>query len=169
MKLRRKGVRIPWVGQINNAGKLSWESAILASTEVYMIEGEVRLFGSRQILLFMKGSTDTRKFKNFQIRWREKLGLEESPYLIRWTIILFGYSIRLHHWIKSDDCRFYHDHSSDLLSIVLKGKYYNVKPFVKDHPPGEMVNKSGHYIRNERFYHVEGIFNSLYKLMNSII
>jgi hypothetical protein len=68
-----------------------------------------------------------RKFGSWiQIRWKEKLGLPECPYLYRWTFILFGYSIRLHHWIKSDDRRFFHDHSCDLISMVIKGKYKNV-------------------------------------------
>jgi len=68
-----------------------------------------------------------RKFsKIFQLRWKEKLGNPQCPYLYRWTLILFGFSIRLHHWIKSDDKRFFHDHSCDFISIVLKGRYYNV-------------------------------------------
>jgi len=74
------------------------------------------------------GSSNTKPFKLFQIRWAEKLGLQEAPYLIRWTLILFGYSIRLHHWIKSDDRRFFHDHSCDLISLIIKGKYKNVTP-----------------------------------------
>ena len=69
-----------------------------------------------------------RKFKLFEIRWKEKLGYEDNPYLIRWTLLFCNYSIRLHHWIKSDDNRFYHDHSCNLISIVLKGKYTNVTP-----------------------------------------
>lgn len=96
------------------------------------------------------GSSNLKKFKSFQIRWREKLGDQNSPYLIRWTIILFGYSIRIHHWIKSDDNRFFHDHSSDLLSVVLKGKYWNVKPIDDNKNPNN----------NEKYYYVEGIFNS---------
>lgn len=68
-----------------------------------------------------------RRFKQFDIRY-EHLGLPECPYLKRWTIILFGYSIRLHHWIRSDDDRFYHDHSCDFVSIVLKGQYVNCTP-----------------------------------------
>ena len=67
-----------------------------------------------------------RKFKNFQIRWKEALGRPECPYLYRWTFLFFGYSIRVHHWLKSDDRRFYHDHGCDLISIILKGKYKNV-------------------------------------------
>ena len=64
----------------------------------------------------MFGSTNVTKFKKFQVRWKEKLGYKDSPYLIRWTFIFFGYSLRIHHWLKSDDNRFFHDHSSDLLS-----------------------------------------------------
>ena len=76
--------------------------------------------GSNPSLLTM------RNFKSFQIRWKEKLGNPECPYLYRWMFIFFGFSIRLHHWIKSDDRRFFHDHSCDLISIIIKGKYLNV-------------------------------------------
>ena len=69
-----------------------------------------------------------RPFKRFQIRWREALGNSKCPYLYRWTFLFFGYSIRLHHWLKSDDRRFFHDHGSDLISIILKGEYKNVVP-----------------------------------------
>lgn len=98
----------------------------------------------------MTGSTNTKRFKLFQIRWKEKLGHTNDPYLIRWTVIFFGYSIRLHHWIKSDDKRFFHDHSSDLLSIVLFGDYWNVKP--------EQINESPE--KGTQRFHVEGIFNT---------
>jgi len=66
--------------------------------------------------------------KWFQVRWREPMGNPNCPYLTRWTLIVFGFSIRLHHWIKSDDRRFFHDHSCNLTSIVLKGQYKNVTP-----------------------------------------
>jgi hypothetical protein len=75
------------------------------------------------------GSSNTKSFgKIFQIRWAERLGYSECPYLIRWTLVLFGFSIRLHHWIKSDDRRFFHDHSCDLLSVIIRGHYKNVTP-----------------------------------------
>lgn len=64
----------------------------------------------------------------FQIRWNEALGRPECPYLYRWTFILFGYSVRIHHWIKSDDRRHFHDHACDLISIIIKGRYTNVTP-----------------------------------------
>ena len=120
------------------------------------------------------GSTDTRQFKKFQIRWAEKLGYKDNPYLVRWTFIVFGYSMRIHHWIKSDDRRHFHDHSSDLLSIVLKGKYDNVIPLVKDKDPdykieypfgwpsanGKVELDDDGYFKNAKCCHVEGIFNS---------
>lgn len=135
----------------------------------------------------MEGSSNTNRFKKFQIRWKERLGIPDNPYLIRWTFILFGYSIRIHHWIKSDDNRFFHDHSSNLLSIVLKGHYHNVKPYDKDRNPKDIVTVrkeafwNGYYsdndeyvdvdIENSEFNYVEGIFNSLenfFKMNKSI-
>ena len=113
----------------------------------------------------MIGSSNIKKFRNFQIRWKEKLGYQEDPYLIRWTFVIFGFSIRIHHWIKSDDRRFFHDHSADLLSIVLKGRYWNVKP-VEGKRQGETVSIDiGDYAwtydtGKESPFYVEGIFNS---------
>lgn len=70
----------------------------------------------------------------FQIRWKESMGLLSCPYLYRWTLVFFGYTIRLHHWIKSDDRRFFHDHACDLISIIIKGQYYNVMPDKNGNP-----------------------------------
>ena len=116
------------------------------------------------------GSSDLRPFRNFQIRWAEKLGYPECPYLVRWTFLFFGYSVRIHHWIKSDDDRFFHDHSANLLSIVLKGKYWNVKPWENDKNPSDLVQvikyrdsegfEIGGLGENRKFCYVEGIFNS---------
>jgi hypothetical protein len=80
-----------------------------------------------------------RKFKPFQIRWKEAMGDEDNPYLYRWTFLFFNYSIRIHHWIRSDDKRFFHDHSWDFISIILKGKYVNVTP--KGRYPVKAVSK----------------------------
>jgi hypothetical protein len=70
----------------------------------------------------------------FQIRWKETLGNKDCPYLYRWTIIFLNYSFRIHHWIKSDDNRYFHDHSSNLISMIIKGWYYNVIPLDPDKP-----------------------------------
>ena len=92
-----------------------------------------------------------RKFgKVFQIRWKEALGNLQCPYLYRWTLVVFGYTIRLHHWIKSDDRRYFHDHSCDLISIVIKGQYYNVTPegkfLAKAWHPRKMKATQRHYL-----------------------
>lgn len=116
------------------------------------------------------GSSNIRRFKPLQIRWREVLGEQDDPYLIRWTICLFGYSIRVHHWLKTDASnRHYHDHAADLLSIVLKGEYDNVVPYEEDKEPDEWVPLTrkisrhyyGMYVKNRNPVHVEGIFNSV--------
>ena len=125
----------------------------------------------------MKGSTNTRPFKLFQVRWAEKLGVPDDPYLVRWTFIFFGYSMRIHHWIKSDDDRYFHDHSADLLSIVLKGKYWNVKPIDPTKNPDyilpvnkktvtELMDTGCVDVRNQRKFYVEGIFNSWYNFFH---
>ena len=51
-----------------------------------------------------------------------------KPYLYRWTLILFGYSIRLHHWVGSDESRFFHDHPWGFVSFLFFGNYANVTP-----------------------------------------
>jgi hypothetical protein len=56
------------------------------------------------------------------------LGYKYCPYLIRYTFLFLGFSIRIHHWIRSDDKRFFHDHACDFISIILKGSYTNVTP-----------------------------------------
>ena len=123
----------------------------------------------------MKGSTNTKPFKKFQIRWAEKLGYPDDPYLIRWTFIFFGYSIRIHHWIKSDDNRYFHDHSANLLSIVLKGTYYNVKPKDPTKNPDYQIPiyeetvlgiRQCGWAENQRWFQVQGIFNSWYNFFH---
>jgi hypothetical protein len=124
------------------------------------------------------GSSDLRQFKNFQIRWAERLGQSQCPYLIRWTFIIFGYSIRIHHWLRSDDVRHYHDHASNLLSIVLKGYYWNVSP-VSDIYEGDPPNSQVDLSRRETQYlydkvgyvncaakatYAEGLFENIYNL-----
>ena len=125
----------------------------------------------------MTGSSNTKPFsKFFQIRWAERLGDPKNPYLIRWTFIVFGYSIRNHHWLKSDDRRYFHDHSADLISIVLRGYYWNVTPIDETKPPtyrlsrktgllifASLTNKIFRVIDtgcNKKFHFVEGMFNS---------
>lgn len=69
-----------------------------------------------------------KKFKPFQVRWKEPLGRLECPYLYRWSFIFFNYSIRIHHWLRSDVKTNFHDHPYNFISIVLRGSYINVTP-----------------------------------------
>lgn len=69
-----------------------------------------------------------RRFGRFLQFRHERMGYPECPYLVRWMLIIFGFSIRLHRWIRSDDDRYFHDHSCDFVSIVLWGRYTNVTP-----------------------------------------
>jgi hypothetical protein len=67
-----------------------------------------------------------RKFTKFQIRWKEPLGRKECPYLIRWVLNLGLFSVRVHKWLRSDDKRFFHDHSWWFIVLVLRGGYTDV-------------------------------------------
>lgn len=68
------------------------------------------------------------KFKQFGLRWREPLGLPQCPYVMRWVLTLFGYSIRLHHWLGGDDPRHMHDHAWWYVSVLLWGSYFERTP-----------------------------------------
>lgn len=72
---------------------------------------------------------------NFQIRWNEPLGKPECPYAYRWVIILFGYSIRVHYWLRSDDKRYMHDHPWSFFTIVLRGWYWDVSEKTANYKP----------------------------------
>lgn len=60
--------------------------------------------------------------------WNEKIGIEGDPYIIRWYFECKWFSIRLHHWLSSDDLRYPHDHDWDFISIIFKGGYEDVSP-----------------------------------------
>lgn len=81
----------------------------------------------------------------------EKLGRPECPYLIRWAIN-FGPlgSLRLHHWIRSDDKRAKHDHPSDFITLVLKGAYADVGTKAAEYMAPGMIRRRkaehAHYV-----------------------
>ena len=108
--------------------------------------------GSLTPTLKMSGFPLTNKmnkpFKPFQIRWKEAMGDEKDPYLYRWTFLFFNYSIRIHHWIRSDDSRFFHDHACNFISFVIKGDYYNVMPEGRVHVKAGQVWRSNALTRH---------------------
>ncbi len=62
----------------------------------------------------------------FRITWRRRLGRPECPYIVRWTLETPWFSIRLHHWLASDDLRHLHDHPWASVSLLLRGGYADV-------------------------------------------
>lgn len=65
--------------------------------------------------------------ENILLEWKQPLGKDECPYVHRWMI---GHnklgSLRLHHWIGSDDPRAKHDHPWWFMTFVLRGGYTDV-------------------------------------------
>ena len=62
------------------------------------------------------------------ITWKQKLGNPECPYLIRWVFNFYFFAIRIHHWISSDDPRYFHDHPWWYFSWVIWGGYTDKNP-----------------------------------------
>lgn len=60
--------------------------------------------------------------------WAEALGKAECPYIVRYCLDFGLFSIRLHHWLSSDDQRNFHDHPWWFFTIVLKGSYTDISP-----------------------------------------
>lgn len=67
-------------------------------------------------------------FKQIQLRLREPLGRSECPYAYRWVLNLGIFSIRIHHFLRSEPIRHQHDHAWDFITIILKGGYIDVSP-----------------------------------------
>lgn len=63
------------------------------------------------------------------LTWRQRLGNPECIYAERWILDLgpLG-SLRLHHFLRSDDARAHHDHPWWFLTLVLKGSYVDESP-----------------------------------------
>lgn len=71
-------------------------------------------------------SFPSRPFTPFHIRWNEPLGILNKPYMKRYVINLWLFSIRLHIWYAGDDTRYMHNHAFNFITIVLKGGYTDV-------------------------------------------
>lgn len=59
----------------------------------------------------------------YQFRWAEELQCKTGVYVRRWYIETPLFSIRLHHWLHSDDNRALHDHPWWFITLILKGGY----------------------------------------------
>jgi hypothetical protein len=76
------------------------------------------------------GAQHSKRVKPFQIRWNEPLGEPQCPYMRRWVLNTPWFAVRLHRWYRSDDKRFFHDHAWPFLTIVLRGSYVDVSPYL---------------------------------------
>jgi hypothetical protein len=72
--------------------------------------------------------------KYLTVKLRERLGLPECPYVIRWRFeISKAGSVRVHHWLGPDDDRAFHDHPWWFWTFVFKGGYIDRSPDGEEH------------------------------------
>jgi hypothetical protein len=64
----------------------------------------------------------------FKAKWAEELHCQTGVYVRRWYIETRWGSIRLHHWLHSDDNRAFHDHPFNFITFVLWGGYTDKGP-----------------------------------------
>lgn len=62
------------------------------------------------------------------LTWKQPMGLAECPYAERWILNFGIFTIRLHHWMKSDDLRHHHNHPWWFITWVVKGHYEDIIP-----------------------------------------
>lgn len=87
-----------------------------------------------------------RKSPPVLIKWGERLGLPDCPYLIRWRIETRWGSVRVHHWLAADDSRAFHDHPWWFVTVVLAGRYTDRSPAGEDHlRRGSIRYRPAHY------------------------
>ena len=68
-------------------------------------------------------------FRNYHWRgFRYRSDVIDTNYMRRWTIETPLGQIRLHHILRSDNDRHYHDHPFDFVSLILSGGYIEHRP-----------------------------------------
>jgi hypothetical protein len=94
----------------------------------------------------IKRRSETRSLPPVQLRWAERLGLPDCPYVIRWRLELPIGSIRIHHWLGPDDDRAFHDHPWWFATLVVRGGY-------ADHNPDGVDRLRAGSLRYRRAHH----------------
>jgi hypothetical protein len=64
---------------------------------------------------------------------KEELSCQTGVYVRRWRLETPFFSVRLHHWLHSDDKRYLHDHPWWFITVVLSGGYTDVSEDKKEH------------------------------------
>lgn len=93
------------------------------------------------------------KFIDWLIARAERTPYEHiGDYMERWWLVPYnrlGIACRLHHILRSDDERAFHDHPWLYLTIILRGGYFEIKP---------VYDRSGLYIGTTRQWYGPGSF-----------
>lgn len=64
-------------------------------------------------------------FQKRVIHARDNAGRDTGPWMVRWSLLeCFGWSLKLHHILRSDEDRDLHDHPWSFLSLILRGGYW---------------------------------------------
>lgn len=92
--------------------------AQLVNSEHSVVNGEVPWFESRPA---------------YQFKFGEELRCKEGVYVKRWYLQTPLFTVRLHHWLHSDDERYLHDHTWWFITFVLKGGYTDVTATKQEH------------------------------------
>lgn len=82
---------------------------------------------NRQISDGQRGSTPAPGTR-FAVGWRDELRCLTGVYVRRWFVETPWFSVRLHHWLHSDDDRYFHDHPWWFVTLVLQGSYRDLSP-----------------------------------------
>lgn len=88
--------------------------------------------------------------KDKTITWGQLLGDPECPYAKRWVLtpIKGGPSFRIHHFMRSDDKRYFHDHPWAFFTFVFKGGYTDVSEHGRDHLHRFSIRRRSAYHRH---------------------
>lgn len=62
----------------------------------------------------------------WRIAWGDELPCDGGVYMRRWFLETPFFSVRLHHWLSSDDSRHLHDHPWWFWALVVRGSYVDV-------------------------------------------
>jgi hypothetical protein len=79
---------------------------------------------------------EVRRFESpsaYQFKWAEELHCKTGVYVRRWRAETPFGSVRLHHWLHSDDTRYKHDHPWWFFTVVIKGGYTDLTDDRTDH------------------------------------
>lgn len=68
----------------------------------------------------------TGQSQGFKIKWAQEIGPSECPMMVRWVFETPWCSVRLHHFLRSDDMRHLHDHPWWFTTLVLRGRYRDI-------------------------------------------